>query len=192
MSLLEMLLLGVALAMDCFTVSITCGAIQKHMGHQVWVMAVLFGFFQGLMPFIGWGAADLLKGHIEAYDHWIAFGLLVALGVKMIIEGIDEGKKGEHTHLDPSKSWVIVTLAIATSIDALAVGFSFVAMGVHTYADISFAMLIIALISFIATLLGKYIGVNLGRRFNWPMEQIGGTILILIGIRVLCQHLLGI
>ena len=191
MNLFEMLLLGVALAMDCFTVSITCGAIQKRMGRQVWAMAVAFGFFQGLMPFIGWAAADLLKGHIEAYDHWIAFGLLVGLGVKMIIEGIEEGKKGEHTHLDPSKIWVIATLAVATSIDALAVGFSFVAMGVSTYCDIALAMLTIAFTSFIATLLGKYIGVKLGRRFNWPMEQIGGTILILIGIRVLCQHLLG-
>ena len=192
MGLLEMLLLGVALAMDCFTVSITCGAIQKRMGKQVWVMALFFGLFQGLFPLIGWLAADLLKGHIEAYDHWIAFAMLGLLGAKMIKEGAAENKCENDRHLDPSKIWVVITLAIATSIDALAVGFSFVPMGVDTCKEMVESTSVIAFVSFMATLLGKYIGVKLGCRFNWPMEQIGGVILIIIGIRVLCQHLLGV
>lgn len=187
-----MLLLGVALAMDCFTVSITCGAIQRRMGRQVWFMALAFGFFQGALPFIGWLAADLLKGHIEAYDHWIAFGLLAFLGGKMILEGREGCKEEAHGHFDPSNPWVVLTLALATSIDALAVGFSFVAMGVNTYVELLMAMMVIALVSFLATLLGKYIGVKLGCRFHWPMEKIGGAILILIGLRVLSEHLFGL
>ncbi len=179
--------LALALAMDCFSVSITCGMVQKRMGRQVIAMAFLFGFFQALMPFAGWLAADLFASQIEAYDHWIAFGLLSFLGGRMVWGTFrnDEVDAG----LQPSSLRVLLTLAVATSIDALAVGFSFTAMGIHRLADCVFPLLLIGMVSAVMSVVGKYIGVRLGKRFNFPAECIGGIILILIGFRVLAEHL---
>lgn len=186
MSFIEALLLAVALAMDCFTVSITCGIIQRRMGRQALAMALLFGFFQALMPLLGWLAANLFSKQITAYDHWVAFGLLTLLGGKMIWEGFQEK---EHTAFNPSRPAILVTLAIATSIDALAVGFSFIGMGLRSIAEIVMPVATIGITSFLFSIFGKYVGVSLGRRFNWPAEQIGGSILILIGLKVLIEHL---
>ena len=186
MSVIETLLVAVALAMDCFTVSITCGIIQRRMGRQAVAMALLFGFFQALMPVLGWLAANLFSKQITAYDHWVAFGLLVLLGGKMIWEG---SRPAEEAAFNPSKPVILLTLAIATSIDALAVGFSFIGMGMRQMADIVFPTVAIGIVSFLFSLAGKYIGVTLGRHFNWPAEQIGGGILIMIGLKVLIEHL---
>jgi len=186
MSFIEALLLAVALAMDCFTVSITCGIIQRKMGKQVLAMAFLFGLFQSLMPLLGWLAANLFSKQITAYDHWVAFGLLVLLGGKMIWEGF---RKEEHTAFNPSRPVILVTLAVATSIDALAVGFSFIGMGMRSIPEIVKPVVTIGIMSFLFSIFGKYIGVKLGRRFNWPAEQIGGGILIMIGLKVLIEHL---
>ncbi len=187
MNILETLLLAVALAMDCFTVSICCGIIERRMGKQVWLMAFFFGLFQAVMPLIGWLFAGLFSRQISAYDHWVAFGLLAFLGGKMIWEGFH--KKDECPCFNPSRLSVILTLAVATSIDALAVGFSFIGMGLLRAAEIIIPIVSIGVVSFLFSLLGKHIGVRLGRRFNWPAEQLGGIILILIGFRVLAEHL---
>jgi len=124
MGILGFILLGLALAMDCFSVSITCGLIQKRMGRQVWAMALLFGFFQAMMPFIGWLAIAFFADKIEAYDHWIAFGLLLFLGGRMIVNGLRHHDDAAASHFNPSDWKVLLTLAVATSIDALAVGFT--------------------------------------------------------------------
>ena len=105
---LEIWLIAVALAMDCFSVSITCGIIERRMGWQAWLMALLFGLFQGIMPLIGWLAATVLVGNIEAYDHWVAFGLLAFLGGKMIWEARHE-KEGMK-QFNPSSLGVLLTL----------------------------------------------------------------------------------
>ncbi len=188
MSTIDSLMLSVALAMDCFTVSITCGIIHKRMGMQVLIMAFFFGAFQSLMPLIGWFAADFLSEEITAYDHWVAFGLLAVLGTRMIWNGM----KGcdENCTFRPDNILTIITLAIATSIDALAVGFSFIGMGIRQTSDAIPTIAIIGAGSFLFTLLGKYIGVKVGKKFSWPAEQLGGFILLIIGVKVLLSHLL--
>ncbi len=187
MSLIESIMLSVALAMDCFTVSISCGIIHKKMGSQVLVMALLFGLFQAGMPMLGWLAADVLSNEITAYDHWVAFGLLSFLGGRMIYEGGKAEK--EECRMNPTRFLPLLTLALATSIDALAVGFSFIGMNMRTFADVLPTIIIIGIGSFLFTLLGKWIGVRIGRKFDWPAEQLGGVILIVIGVRVLFSHL---
>lgn len=187
MTVPEILLLSVALAMDCMSVSVTCGIIQKRMGGQVWAMAFLFGFFQAMMPLIGWLAGSAFSRQIEAYDHWVVFGLLLLIGGKMIWDGFSGDKA--LPKFNPSSAVVLLTLSVATSIDAMAVGFTFVGMGIRTFASLLFPLLSIGLCSLVLSLFGKYIGVKLGRAFDWPAEQLGGVILIFIGLKVLLQHL---
>ncbi len=188
MGVIAVLLLAVALAMDCFAVSITCGIIQKRMGAQVWLMAFLFGLFQALMPCLGWRAASLFSQQISAYDHWIASISLFAVAIKMFVDGCREEK--DTAALNPSNFFVLLTLAVATSIDAMAVGLSFVGMGLNHFSDILFPVVMIGLVSFLFSFCGKYIGIRLGLRFNWPAEQFGGVILIFIGLKVLYEHLM--
>lgn len=186
MSIFETVLLALALAADCFTVSLTCGIIQRRMGRQALGMALLFGLFQGAMPLLGWLLATFPQEEISAYDHWVSFGLLAFLGGKMIREGCRER---EHCSFDPSSFSTLLALSVATSIDALAVGFSFIGMGFGGIRDVLFPVLVIGLASFVLSILGKYVGTTLGKRFDWPAEQIGGAILIFIGARVLVEHL---
>ncbi len=187
MSPLSSIMLSIALAMDCFTVSISCGMIHKRMGGQVVLMALLFGFFQAIMPLIGWSVAELFSDEISAIDHWVAFGLLAFLGGRMIYDGCKDEEKA--CTFNPRRIKTMLLLAIATSIDALAVGFSFVGMNMTTLADVMPTILIIGVGSFVFTFFGKLIGITLGKKFNWPAEQFGGIILIFIGLRVLLEHL---
>lgn len=170
--------------MDCFSVSITCGILQKRMGRQVWAMALLFGLFQGGMPLVGWLLSSNFLRLIEAYDHWVAFGLLLFLGGKMIWEGMHDD--GENPHYNPSRLGVLLMLSVATSIDALAVGVSYPGIGMKGLRSVLEASAWIAVVSFAMSVIGKFIGVKVGCRFNWPAEQVGGVILILIGLKVLC------
>lgn len=150
-------------------------------------MAFSFGLFQALMPLLGWLAATVFSRQIEAYDHWVVFGLLAFLGSKMIWDGCHPA--AEEPKFNPSSPLVLFTLSVATSIDALAVGFSFLGMGLRTYPAIAIAVTVIGLMSFLFSLLGKNIGVKIGQRFDWPAEQLGGCILIFIGLRVLVEHI---
>lgn len=215
MTILEIWLLAVALAMDCFAVSITGGfalskiPVSAHSGTsstssthsslvQAWkkipmkpivMMAVLFGFFQAAMPLIGWIGTKYFSSYIERFDHWIAFGLLAFIGGKMFIEGM---KGGEEAHFDPTSLKVVIVLAVATSIDALAVGISFTCVGWTAFSDILMPILIIGLVSFLFSVAGNMIGIFLGRKFHFPIEQIGGIILVFIGVKILLEHLLGL
>lgn len=187
MGTIGFLFLAVALAMDSFSVSLSCGMIQKYMGRQVWIMSFFFGFFQALMPFIGWQTANVFREEINAYDHWIAFVLLAFIGGRMCLS---TKKSSDETHrFNPSSLKVLLTLAIATSIDALAVGFSFIGMGIHTISDIVIPLIIIGLVSFVLSFLGKFIGVRISSYCKIPAELIGGCILIAIGFKVLVEHL---
>ena len=151
-------------------------------------MALLFGSFQALNPLLGWWGTDLCRTLIESVDHWIAFAILGFLGVRMIVESF---KEEEQKRFNPRRYKVIFTLAIATSIDALAVGISFSCMGYHTVASLCYPLAVIWAVSFVMTIIGLALGLKFGNRFAKKVraEMWGGIILLLIGARVLFEHL---
>lgn len=191
MTILDILLIAVALAMDCFTVSMVSGVMTRKMfwGRNL-RMAFLFGFFQAAMPFIGWIAIHYFQSSVEAYDHWIAFGLLLLIGGKMILDAF---KEEDEATFNPLNLGTQLTLAIATSIDALAVGISFACSGYGTVQSLILPLAVIGLVSFIFSIAGLLLGVRFGgavaRRLK--PEIIGGVILIAIGVKILLEHLLG-
>ena len=187
MSNLEIWLLAVCLAMDCFTVSVTSGIILRRVCWRTClIMAFFFGFFQAAMPLIGWFCASRFNSLIESFDHWIAFGLLTFLGIRMIKEGLGDDDK---CCFDPHKLKVVLTLAVATSIDALAVGISFACTGMNPLTSILSPIFIIGLVSFVLSIVGQLLGVYFGRRVNLRSEVLGGFILIAIGVKILMEHL---
>lgn len=185
MSFIDIILLAVALAMDCFTVSIVSGLTsQDSKLHEPWLyrMAFLFGCFQAFMPLLGWLGIIHFQTYIEAYDHWIAFGLLAFIGGKMIWESFGDD---EEQHFNPRRLHTQLLLAIATSIDALAVGFSFSMLDVRIWI----AVLIIGFGSFLFSVGGFYMGKFLSQRIKPTYAEIlGGLILIGIGIKILIEH----
>lgn len=193
MNLLDIILLAVALAMDCFTVSIVSGVIVKS-GHSQrstlnYQLPLLFGLFQGLMPLIGWLGISSFSSYLEAVDHWIAFGLLAFIGGKMVKESFDEE---DEQHFDPTLLRTQIILAVATSIDALAVGISFACTGYRQMSQLVLPLLIIGVVSFLFGLLGWWLGSCFGRRITQVLkpELLGGIILIGIGLKILATHLL--
>ena len=187
MSTFEIWLLAVSLAIDCFTVSVASGIILRRIEWRTFfTMAFFFGFFQALMPLIGWSGANHFSHLIEAYDHWIAFGLLAFLGIRMIREYF---KDIEECSFDPTRLKVILTLAVATSIDALAVGISFAFTGYNNLVSLTEPLLAIGFASFAISLTGSLIGIFFGKRFNFRMEFFGGLVLIGIGTKTLIEHL---
>ena len=192
LSFLDIALLSVALAMDCFTVSIVCGiSCRRWMPRLMLQMSVLFGVFQALMPLIGWLGTSLFSQYLEAVDHWIAFGLLSFLGGRMIRESVSSGNNEEH-HSIPSALTTQLLLAVATSIDALAIGISFACTGYKTVAQLSFPLVVIGVGSFLFSVLGNRLGIRFGiairRKLN--PELFGGLVLIFIGLKVLLTHIL--
>lgn len=188
MSILEIWLLAVSLAIDCFTASITSGIILHRIRWGIFLkMAFLFGLFQAAMPFLGWLGASRFNHLIETYDHWIAFALLAFLGIRMIREHF---KDEEERSFDPTRMKVILTLAVATSIDALAVGISFAFTGFRTLSSLLYPLTAIGIASFVISLAGSLIGVFFGKRFNLRVEIFGGLVLIGIGVKILFEHLL--
>ena len=179
MTLLEIVLIAVGLAMDCFAVAI---ASSVSYGHYNWPkmlrMGFFFGLFQGVMPLLGWLAGVSFAAQITAIVHWLAFVILGYLGVKMGVEGFKKTPFGSFK--------MLITLSFATSIDALATGLIFVPMGHLIYT----ASGIIALVSLVFTILGCIIGITFGKRFKINVELIGGLILFAIGTKILVEHLL--
>lgn len=189
MTHVEVWLTAVALAMDCFVMSMASGIILKRV---VWrpmlVMAFSFGFFQALNPLIGWFCTDNFRDVIECVDHWIAFGVLLFLGVRMICESF---KPEEERSFDPCSMKGILTLSIATSIDALAVGISFSCMGYDSFSSLIYPLATIGLVSFLLSLAGNAIGVRFGKGIGKKLraEMFGGLVLVCIGVKVLLEHL---
>lgn len=187
MDIISVIIIGIGLAMDCFAVSISKGfmADKSHFWFA-FRMAVLFGLFQGIMPLIGYFAGISFADYMKSFDHWIAFGLLAAIGGKMVIEGLKKSHEDTDTNVHPFKWRSIIALAFATSIDALATGIIFV-----SYPDFIWkAVAIIGIISFFFSMTGTYIGLRFGEKFNIKVELIGGLILIGIGTKILIEHLL--
>ena len=189
MNSIDIWLLAIALAMDCFTVSIVSGVIvRRFLWGLVLRMAFLFGGFQALMPFLGWLATSRFSEQLEAIDHWIAFALLVFIGGRMIKGAFDEA---EEPSFNPQNLRVQLLLAVATSIDALAIGISFACMGYHAMTMLVVPLFIIGLVSFLFSMVGYVLGVRFGNRIARRLkpELLGGVILVTIGIKILISHL---
>lgn len=189
MNTLDIWLLAVALAMDCFTVSIMSGVIlRKRMAGLILRMAAIFGLFQMLMPFVGWLATNHFSEQLKTIDHWIAFGLLVFIGGKMAKESFE---KEEEEHFNPLGLKTQIVLAIATSIDALAVGISFACTGCNQAKQLTVPLIIIGFVSFALSITGYLLGVKFGKGISRKIkpELLGGIILILIGVKILVEHL---
>ncbi|MDD3037342.1 manganese efflux pump MntP family protein [Bacteroides sp.] len=187
---LEIWLLAIGLAMDCFAVSIASGIILKRTQWKpMLIMAFAFGFFQAFMPFIGWMCANTFSHLIESVDHWIAFAILAFLGGRMVFESFKE--EGCREESNPASLKVVLTMAIATSIDALAIGVSFAFLGIKDYRAILSPILIIGFVSFVMSLVGLIFGIRCGcgcaRKLK--AERWGGIILIIIGIKILIEHI---
>jgi putative Mn2+ efflux pump MntP len=186
MDIWTILLIALGLAMDAFAVSLGIGTNSQSTNHRArFRLAFHFGWFQAMMPVIGWLAGRTVATYISAFDHWVAFVLLAYIGINMIRSGL----KLEVTSYasDPSRGKILVILAIATSIDALAVGLSMSMLKV----DIILPSVIIGIVAALLSTIGLFIGNKLGEKFGKRMEIIGGVILIAIGIRVVLSHLLG-
>lgn len=186
MSILDLILISIGLAMDCFAVSIASSiAYGRYDWPKMLRMAFFFGLFQGLMPLIGWLAGVSFAEQIAKIDHWLAFAILGWLGGKMFVESLKKEKPADE-HKTPFGSLrMLLIMALATSIDALATGLIFVPLGDFVFT----AVAVIALVSFVFTVLGCVIGVSFGKRFRLNVELIGGIILFGIGLKILIEHL---
>ncbi len=183
MSFLELLLIAVGLSMDAFSVSICKGLANKRFTWRIAVICGLwFGFFQALMPLIGYFLGSQFQYLIESVDHWVAFGLLALIGANMIRESFSKESAEDNGALNAKTMFV---LAIATSIDALAAGISFAALHENIWRDV----LAIGITTFVFSVLGVKIGSVFGSKYEKKAEFVGGVILILIGLKILLEHL---
>lgn len=188
MQLYVLFVTAVALAMDAFAVSVSSG-IQipdTKVRHGVKI-GLFFGFFQFLMPVIGWAAGQTFAKYIDMYDHYIAFILLAFIGAKMVKEAFSSDDGCETDSRNPLDTKVLFLLAIATSIDALAVGISFALMNVN----IRTSSVLIGIVTFFICFLGVMIGKKIGCLFRKKAEIAGGIVLIMIGLKILIEGIAG-
>jgi putative Mn2+ efflux pump MntP len=181
---LTSVIIAIGLAMDAFAVSLGIGTTgQARTRRPVFRLSFHMGLFQGGMTFLGWLAGSSVASLISSFDHWIAFALLVFVGVRMIRSGFHP-EEGYHNG-DPSRGGTLIMLCVATSIDAFAVGLSLAMIG----SEILVPSLVIGIITLSLSLFGLLAGGFLGERFGKRMEVLGGLILIGIGIRIIYTHI---
>lgn len=187
MGFIELFLTGVGLSMDAFAVAICKGlGMRKIRWRDALVIALFFGGFQALMPLIGWAAGSLFASTITAVDHWIAFGLLAFIGGKMLWDAFHEDDEELSCPADGKLDLrELVMLAIATSIDALAVGITFAFLRV----DIVMSVGLISATTFVLALAGVVVGHRFGARYEKAATIAGGIVLVLIGTKILLEHL---
>ena len=184
MSILEILLLGIGLSMDAFAVSICKGLSAKRLQAKHYlIIGAWFGGFQALMPTIGYFLGSTFEQYITAFDHWIAFVLLAAIGAGMIRESLS---KEESDGNDSFSFKTMLLLALATSIDALAVGVTFALL---PDVNVPLAVSLIGVTTFLCSAAGLKVGNVFGLRYKSRAEFAGGLILILIGLKILLEHL---
>jgi putative Mn2+ efflux pump MntP len=184
MEILTIILIGISLTFDTFAVSVTAGLIEnKIVFWQAVRIAVIFAFFQAAMPVLGWFVGSKVIDYIKDYDHWVAFGLLLLIGAKMIYEALK--KEEEKKSLNPFDIKVQITLGIATSIDALIIGFSLAFMNLNIYLS----TVVFGTLTFLVAMIGMLIGKKAGHLVGKKAEIIGGIILIGIGLKILIEHL---
>ena len=185
MSFIEIFLIGIGLSADAFAVAICKGLNMKRINYNhAMIIALFFGGFQALMPLIGWVLGSQFRVYIESFDHWVAFALLALLGGKMIYEAVSD-KEEEDNIGNPLALKTLTILAIATSIDALAVGITFAFLKVNIAVSVTFIGVITAGLSAI----GVFIGHKFGEKYKSKAEFAGGLILVLIGLKILLEHL---
>ncbi len=184
MNLLSLLMLAVGLSMDAFAVAVCKGlALKKITFRHALIVGLWFGGFQALMPLLGFLLAAQFREAIAAYDHWIAFGLLVLMGGNMIREAVFEKEEAETDSALSFRS--MLPLAIATSIDALAVGVTFAFLDVRIVPSVT----LIGVTTLILSMIGVKMGSLFGAKYEKKAEILGGVILILLGIKTLLEHL---
>lgn len=185
MSFIEVLLIGIGLSADAFAVAVCKGLNMRKINYiHALIIALFFGGFQALMPLIGWVLGSSFRIYIENFDHWIAFVLLGFIGGKMIYEALSGGEEGCGC-CDSLDIKEIFIMAVATSIDALAVGITFALVNVNIWGSIT----LIGLTTFILSANGVVIGNKFGAKYKSKAELAGGVILVLIGLKILFEHL---
>jgi putative Mn2+ efflux pump MntP len=186
-SITEIILIGIAVAIDCLTVCIAAGIAHKRFdGNFALAIALSFGIFQALMPALGWQITILIGDFIKNIDHWVAFGLLSFIGWKMITNS-DENENSSYIK---KNILLILSLSIATSIDALAIGVTFTCVGYKAIEEILMPISVIGLISFLFSMIGYSIGSYIGEKAKISIEKYGGILLICIGLKILVEHML--
>ena len=184
MGLVTIIVIALGLAMDAFAVAIASGTAYKQLKvEHVFRIALFFGAFQAFMPAVGWLCGLSAREALAHYDHWVAFGLLAGIGVKMIYESF-KIRQAERRP-DPMSTLVLVSLSVATSIDALAVGITLSVLN----SSIAAAAIIIGVVTFVLSYAGVYIGKTVGHIFENKIEAVGGIVLIGIGTKILIEHL---
>jgi len=184
MAPLTNVMLALGLAADAFAVSLSSGlAIRNMKINKALKISLSFGCFQALMPLIGWLVGLSFRGWIEAVDHWVAFGLLSFIGARMIYEATQD--EISEKKINPLDTYTLLTLSVATSIDALAVGIGFAFLKTSIFAPIT----AIGFITFFLSFIGVFVGHKFGELFQNKIEIIGGLILIIIGSKILIEHL---
>ena len=183
MELFEIAGIGVGLAMDAFAVSVCKGLSMKKLSwKKAIIIALYFGIFQALMPVLGYFLGSAFSSFIQSVDHWIAFILLAIIGGKMIKDSTEDETENRNDKIDVK---TMLLLAVATSIDALAVGVTFAFFKVNLLLSIA----IIGVITFVLSFIGVIIGNKFGDKFQHKAELAGGIVLIIIGLKILLEHL---
>ena len=186
MDLIAVPLIAVGLSMDCLAVAIAGSISMPNVSHsQILRVALAFGLFQFGMLVGGWYAGHTVVETVEAYDHWIAFGLLLLVGAHMLLEALRGEEEEDRKHTDITRGIPLLTLSIATSIDSLGVGLSLA----FVEAKVWLAALIVGSVCFLITAAGFYTGKRVGGWLGRWADAVGGLVLIAIGIRILITHL---
>ena len=186
MGFLELFLIAIGLSADAFSVSVCNGLNMRKLNlKHAYLIALFFGVFQAVMPLIGYLLGTGFSEYIEKFDHWIAFALLAFIGGKMVIEAIREKDGGPEEKTDALSTGELTVLAVATSIDALAVGITFAFLKVNILPSV----LLIGVTTFALSLGGVLLGNRFGAKYKTKAEVAGGVILVLIGLKILLEHL---
>jgi putative Mn2+ efflux pump MntP len=186
MTHINIIAVAVALSMDAFAVSVATGASLKQVSaRQTFRLSWHFGLFQAMMPVIGWSAGLSVRSFIESYDHWVAFGLLAAVGIHMIREAL-RPRVPDETEKDPTKGITLIMLSLATSIDAMAIGFGLSMLKLNIWIP----AIIIGLVAGLVTMVGIHLGEKLGSvsLLSRCSGVVGGIILLAIGVNILREH----
>ena len=183
MQTLEVILIAFALSIDAFAVSLAAAASGRMVGPRAtFRVSFHFGLFQFLMPVLGWAAGTSLEPLIASFDHWVAFFLLAAVGLRMIYAGFHPDDVSGTS--DPSRGLTLVTLSTAVSIDALAIGLSLAMLGVEIWTP----SIIIGVVTSSVSLIGIFLGTRLRSRLGSVAEFCGGVVLLLIALKILLSH----
>ncbi len=186
MQIWELILIALSLSMDAFAVAMCRGVEMRQFNvKHALVIAAFFGGFQAVMPLIGWAIGKQFVDYISAVDHWIAFALLLLIGGKMIFDSFKKEKAEEEHTVEKLNIKQLLVMSVATSIDALAVGVTFAFLETNIWIAVSS----IGAIAFVLSLFGVFVGNKIGLKFQNKAEFMGGIVLILIGLKILLEHL---